>query len=233
MKLLFVAGTLLMTGKRTFTVIPVAEMVVLSLFDIGKNTRKIKLKRAVKILIPAIFLGGIILLVKPELFLAISRLKEAGQDTGMNGRKNFWELAIYLWSEHKYTGIGMGTYQEFISRNMPFTFKVFKIQTAYAAHNIYYQMLAEIGIIGIILFISFFVCNIINSIKVIRNQYIKKDERLLKYAYLSLMIQVWFLLYGCTGNPLYLVSQFYIYLFAIMINQSIKREVKRKRMLSR
>ena len=226
--ILFIAGTLLMTGKRTFTVIPVCIMLLLTFIKTGNNTSKVKFKRLLNIFLPAIVLGGIILAIKPDIFLALSRLKETSQDAGMNGRKNFWDLAMYLWSEYKWTVIGMGTYQEFIARNMPFTYKAFRVQAAYAAHNIYYQMLAEIGCIGFILFIVYFVYNLSTSIKVIRFEKTMQDNKISKYAYLSLIIQVWFLLYGFTGNPLYLVNQFYIYLFAIMIDQSIKREIRKR-----
>ena len=223
---LFIIGTLLMTGKRTFTVIPIATMLLFSLYKTGNITAKMKMQRLVRIVVPALILGSIVLIVKPDIFLALSRLSDVSQDSNMNGRKNFWELALYLWNENKWTGIGMGTYQEFITRNMHFTFSEFKIQTAYAAHNIYYQLLAEVGLIGISIFVLFFIYNLITIINLIRNNIVKNNSKYIKNAYISLMIQLWFLLYGCTGNPLFMVHQFYLYLFAIMISQSIKRVVR-------
>lgn len=224
-KFLFIIGTLLMTGKRTFTVIPIVTMVVLTFCRIGNVTVKTKLRRLLKILIPAVALGTIILVIKPDILLAVSRLLETTEDAGMNGRKNFWELALYLWSENKWLGIGLGTYQEFIARNMEFMTLVFKIQAAYAAHNIYFQLLAEVGLIGMLLFVLFFVYNLFDIVKLTRNRFVKNNSKILKYAYLSLIIQIWFLVYGSTGNPLYMVNQLYIYVFAIMINQAIRREI--------
>ena len=223
---LFITGTLLMTGKRTFTVIPVGTMLFFTILKIGNVKVKIKIRRLIKIMIPAVILGGIILIVKPDMLLAVSRLLETNQDAGMNGRKNFWDLAMYLWYENKWTGIGMGTYQEFIARNMEFTYAAFRVQAAYAAHNIYYQLLAEVGISGTMLFIIYFVYNMVQIIRLVRIKEVKEDVRLIKYAYLSMLIQIWFLLYGCTGNPLFMVHQFYIYLFAVMIYQAIKRKIR-------
>ena len=129
-----------------------------------------------------------------------------------------------MFEEKRITGKGLNTYNYYI-KNRGYRVKTKWNQTGiwnYNAHNIYYQVLGESGIIGIVLFADFLIYNMYNTIKLIfkigkKNN---KNKRLLLF---SLYIQLLIVTYGITGNPLYSPYQFIFYIIAINILNKLRR----------
>ena len=80
-------------------------------------------------------------------------------------------------------------------------------------HNIYLQILYDNGLVGLISYIAFFMVSIIDTL---RRIYTNKSVR--NVIYLSLFMQVMFVCYGMTGNPLYDFCMFMIYVFFVVIS---------------
>lgn len=79
-------------------------------------------------------------------------------------------------------------------------------------HNIYLQILSESGLIGFICLVSAFVRNLFKSVKLILHT--KNDARLYDHIAFSLALQLLFLGWGFTGNPLYDTYPFIVYVIA-------------------
>lgn len=82
-------------------------------------------------------------------------------------------------------------------------------------HNIYLQLLYETGIIGFAIMTAMFVLNLIRGIKVI-NAY-KGMGKEIYICFSCLAIELLFLMWGFTGNPLYDTYPFLIYMIAVSI----------------
>lgn len=214
--LIFLA--ILITGKRTLFVIPIAMIfIIVLLSDDYKKYSKLCIIGLI-----GLFGLGVVSFVMPSALNTITRLIETTQDTSLNSRTYFWDYALMLWSQKPLFGIGFGCFPTHIATG-GVNLAEFNYIRAYAAHNIYYQMLAEIGIVGITLFIMLFIIGIIftlNTIKTAKKNNLHYIQRL---ALIAFYCQLWFLIYGITGNSLYMPGQLFAYFFGIIIVISIKR----------
>jgi O-antigen ligase len=79
------------------------------------------------------------------------------------------------------------------------------------AHNIYVQILYENGVIGLILYLLWFLVNLMNTIEKIKGTKIEGNKR--QFLFVSFGIQLFFIVYGMFGNPL---SDIFILLLYVM-----------------
>jgi len=87
-------------------------------------------------------------------------------DPGSMERKIFWQAGWKMFMTRPWLGLGLGTFmfnfKEFIAEN-------YRYGPAYA-HNCYLQMLSEIGVIGLLLFLVILILFFCNGIKIARNR---------------------------------------------------------------
>ena len=83
------------------------------------------------------------------------------------------------------------------------------------AHNIYLQLLAETGVVGLITFLYLFLSNTIKLSKMIFAQGIDSicEHENSKYIAALIYLLLFFMLYGFSGNPLY---DAYMYIMAML-----------------
>lgn len=214
---------LIMTGKRSYLIILMVIFLGGILFLRGKK----KIQRVIRIIVPSFIAGGLIVLFNPKILSSFARFSELGADSTLSGRTKLWTLAEHLWKLDFWTGIGYGSFSSFTTDHMAYVYSNFGVQRTYAAHNIYLQLLAETGVVGFCLFCAFFIVALIGSVKILKQ--IEKSEFELRFlATVALFLQMWFLMYGMSGNPLYMPGQFGMYLFGILIIRSVAR-TKHKR----
>lgn len=210
---------MMMTGKRMLTVIPILILAVVSLFSNNY-------KKYLKIYIMVIFVviaGAVIISVNPQLLKMINRLAATAEDTTLSSRTYLWDYAMMLWRKKPVFGIGFGCYATHIRTGGVDMSKYGNIM-AISAHNIYFQLLAEVGVVGLavfgIMFLAFLVYAVYYAIKINKT----KDTLLTRVAIMGLIGQLWFLLYGMTGNPLYMDKEIFIYVLSIVMTSSAQRE---------
>ena len=119
--------------------------------------------------------------------------KTEESDAGvLNGRSGLWKLAVDMFKENPILGMGYGSYSERAKGEDAITT---------SAHNYYLQVLSELGIIGLILYIIAMGTGILLGIKTL-NYTSKNDEKMLIYACISLAIQFFVLIYSITATAL-------------------------------
>ena len=212
--------TILITGKRMLFVIPLILVIIIAIMS--KDNQKYK--KFFILLVIAIIGIGTISLIMPSALNAIDRLLDSSGDTSLNSRVYFWEYAMMLWSRNKIFGIGFACFPRHIATAGVDLAKYHYIN-AWAAHNIYYQMLAEIGIVGTVVFCSVFVLGIVYTIYIYKKIKSFNNPQYSRVVLVSLYCQLWFIIYGFTGNPLYLAGQFFIEIFGLILISSIRNKL--------
>lgn len=90
------------------------------------------------------------------------------------------------------------------------------------AHNIYLQIFYETGIIGFFILISLFLFNLYRAMKEFKIRLKKREEMVI--VNFCVVIQLLFLGWGVTGNPLYSVYSFMMYMFSVNMVESLRYE---------
>jgi O-antigen ligase len=88
----------------------------------------------------------------PDAWKRVSDTADQG-----NGRGSLWTVAGRIFSEHPVAGVGLDNYRVFAPRYVDgpgeLTFVNFIAERPHVVHNVYLQMLVEIGIVGTALFL--------------------------------------------------------------------------------
>ena len=71
------------------------------------------------------------------------------------------------------------------------------------SHNVYIQLLAETGIIGFLSYAIAITTSLLMSIKKLKNALKGKNKMVMEILGFSILMQIIFIIYSITGNPLY------------------------------
>lgn len=216
--LLYFVCTLL-TSKRMLTLILFIEIVIALRFFQVRN-------KGAKILI-GVFIGLVLMLVAfllvPQTRNIVERFIEGEEDATFNGRTKFWEFCIEMFLQKPILGYGIGTFNSVFAEQVGYLYQG-KLWDMHA-HNIYFQILGEGGIVGFLLFVSFLIYCFFKSIKLFKSNHLSNFWK--SVLWFSISSQVLFILYGITGNCLYDVSQIFAYLLSISFYLTVNRVNKR------
>ena len=198
---------LFLTVKRSQIIINAVAMLSL-LFLFRKKDIKSKINL---ILIPILMvcIGYIILTSIPTTNNVIKKfILFADSSDFTNGRVKLWSETIEVFNMNPVFGIGAGAIDSQIGEK---------------THNIYIQILGEMGILGIFVFAFAFLFSLVKTVRLIRS-YLTKDYIKNEHKYLlalGLYMQIYFILYGLSGNPLYSPIFLTIYMLMISIVNSV------------
>lgn len=135
----------------------------------------------------------------------------SGYETG-NGRVYLWEYAQDMFMEKPILGYGYGSFNAYSSdRGVILTESR---EWVSHAHNIYYQLLAETGIVGTCIFLAIALWGVWTFYKLykIKNRMSIQDVMLL---FVGGNIQLMVLIYGYSGNIIYYSNQVMVYFWGI------------------
>lgn len=213
--LLLMAVSLMMTQKRGPLLFAVATVAALY-FLANRVSIEVMMKFGLIAAAALIFLV-LAMIFLPDMQRVLDRFSSDGGDV-TSGRGDLFAYALELFNEHKLLGIGWGQY-----RFMPGSMGL-------PVHNIYLQILAETGIIGsFFIFSGLFltmIATIRNILTVKKNAPIQQKQSVSFPLLFSAAVQIFFLLYGLTGNPIYDMMGLYPYFLAIAVNESLMMEAK-------
>ena len=193
-------------------------------------TRKEKITtRLLKILI-TLFLSIVLLFVTsyfiPEMMHTVNRffVGEGGDIT--NGRITLYQLAIntFLSTPSNFLfGIGWGGYKYiYNASNLEHIYNAQSLDT----HNVYLQLLCEIGLVGTLVVLSIFLYTLFLTIGYYRKRRHGSIQIKPEYEaplFFALTMQLFFFLYSITGGVLYVISTYLPYFFSCAIVYSMRR----------
>jgi O-antigen ligase len=129
-----------------------------------------------------------------------------------NGRIDRYLPALEMFKEHPILGIGWEQFR-------------YQFNSYSDVHNIYLQLLCETGVIGAGVFIATFIVTLVETIKQLNvslKQSYHEERRILSF---SLYGQIFFLLYGLTGNGLYDYYILFFYMVSVMMMLKTRRVI--------
>lgn len=197
-----------LTGKRGPIIFLLISILVLYFYESRGKERFFRVLQIALIVIAAYFI--LLMLARFTDNPGINRIFESVQelvftrDIEDTGRDQLRNQALIYFSDNMLFGIGWNNFH-----------KLFTLRSTHV-HNIYFQLLCETGIIGFSVFAVFFAKSIVNTLKKI--QMANRDTFEYSWLMMSLFMQMYFLLYGISGNPLYDIEETILYFFGVGIS---------------
>lgn len=190
---------MLLTGKRGPLLF--AALALFVLYFLHRSNQKNIVKKILQVAAILLAVAGVLAVLYqyvPELVTFIARFQETADAGDVTlGRAAYWDVAISQFSSNVLFGAGWNRLLQSTLWHIGFE--------AYA-HNIYVELLAETGIVGTVVFLAWFIGVLTVSlrffIKVRRGQVVCNPVWMYHMAF-SIGMQIFFLAYGTTGNPLY------------------------------
>ena len=213
--IIIMVASLLLTQKRSVIVV---LFLLLILMTVALKNNRTAVKRGYKLILTLIIIAILLASISLDFSTVFNRFT-VGQGLNLSGRDDLWDFAKGMFFNKPWFGYGIGTYNTYCN-------EVGYFSNAMHAHNIYVQMLSELGIVGFIILMTAFLTTLMETVKIMRNTMKLTDKSELKVASLfSLYMQLFFLLYGFSGNPLYNFTQLFVYFIAVSIGQYVKIEI--------
>lgn len=218
-KIIFVSilyFSIILTGKRSFILIVPFLMLVLYFIY---NATRIKIST---FLISIIIILVILWKFDDILTLIINILgKNTTNGIELSSREKFWNLGFNMFKSNPIIGQGINSYDIFFNnsgiRNIKYEFA--------GAHNSYIQLLAEIGIIGFLLYIGGILISLKNAFYYLISKNNSATINDKKNIAISISVLLLLLCYGFTGNVLYQPQQLItFFLFISIIENTINNE---------
>ena len=204
-----------MTAKRSVLLLAVMLMILMfALSVILKPTTK----KSVIVMMTGLI---VIFVVAPSVILIVKQVLTKGTGTiQLSNREWFWNIAFEMFHKRPLFGNGINTYDYIYNAR-----KASSGYIAYAgAHNSYIQFLAELGIVGTILYVMAIIKEIITTSNILRKEislYVDKDNTLIITAFMGILFCI---LYAISENTFYQPQQ----LMCFFIFADIARSIKRK-----
>lgn len=219
--LIFLIVTLMMTGKRsTFLFLIVALMVGYLANTAGRK----RINRIFNVTLAVVMALLLIVIFKEQLrsVPVLNRIIETferlqqGEDISST-RSVIYLYALGLFRDNPIWGIGWGQFRGATLGHITWVNTV-------EVHNIYLQLLCEVGVVGFAIMIIPMFGSLVISYRNLRNASFDKNWK--ELTAFSFIYQVFFLLYGIVENPLYDNNFLIIYFFTIAIGFAYLRYMK-------
>lgn len=153
----------------------------------------------------------------PQINTTINRIIEtASSDDASSGRTPLYELAINEWQEKPIFGNGWGHYIE--ASHLKFGKSTYNADYMHT-HNDYLEILCDKGIVGLMLYL-------ILLIGLLSNAY--RSRHVSTLHYFAFMYVLFYVLYGLTGTPISIPSNYCFLLISIIIIKGQNHEKNRR-----
>lgn len=218
--LLFLALSLLMTGRRAHTLFLIVALAAVYVFPYRgrKFFRRIGgLVAILLVLLLCVILFWNILMEIPFFARIGSSILGFlnGEDISM-GRTALYSHAWSIFRANPWFGIGWGNFRYTTIGNVT-------LRTEMEVHNVYLQLLTETGLVGLLLIVIPMIVMLIGSLMSIRRLTAGDRESWFTLLSFSLAYQIFFILYSLTGNPFFDPSFLMMYFFSCSIQMAYLR----------
>ena len=180
---------LFLTGKRGHTLANIIAFIFTTAaysYMKGKNVLVKMVISIVSITILALIIEPMLSDVKSPLARVVMSYEEDSL-LDDSGRMLLYAQAWQLFLEKPIWGWGVGAFSSFADTG---------------THNVYLQLLCENGVVGAVLFIMIIITNLLITLKVMKSCRNASSSRFEKYLCFSLYMQIFYIIYCMTGNPL-------------------------------
>ena len=215
--LAMVLVALVFCAKRGQLVFSVAGVLITALLYFRGLIGK-RLIRTLIFVVAVIVLFSIIMEYSPILQNYVGRFSHLDTDEAVQERYSYWSIALNQFSENPIFGIGWKAFRTLNYKNND-------------VHNMYLQILCETGILGAIVFLTLFITCFVfatRNLIAIRNSKESVDPIQKLACIFSLSYQIYFFLYGLTGNPQNLYYSCMPYVIACSMTLYYYKALKRK-----
>ena len=218
LELFFIAGVLL-TGKRSSPLL----IIIAYFFVETRSTVPSKRFRRVAniVLVAAVVTVAVYFIVMPRFIgsrNSIVRFIEYFQNDEAdvtNGRLNIYIVSFDAFKQSPVLGRGWG----WVKKNTNYM----------GAHNIYLQLLCECGIVGSIPFFAAFAGALMSVLRHMKMMVSYGNTVIMAILKFSLFTQVFILVYGLVGNPIYDYNYLIWYVIAVCMDLCAGRMIMRER----
>lgn len=210
------------SGKRTFSLLAILCLVGMYMITSDRH----KTLKAAKI--AAVLAASLLILynVFPPIRELVTRTVQlnAGGDefTRTSGRSGMWKVAMNIFLSHKLFGTGFATFAVYTGSFYRSELWAGK----YLTHNIYYGLLSETGLVGTLILVSFFFYALIWSCVEYLKYRKQLDSTSVRVSLYAIFVQIWFVIYGYSGNGIYDANEFFFYIMAIAMMIAVVQESK-------
>lgn len=198
-------GAVMLTSKRALVLTNIFMFIACGFlskkFQVKKNT-------LFKFVISALLLITVMVIINMQTSAFTNLIKRFETTSLLNGRDNIYSGLLKRIGTGFLFGNGFANTYHYYSQG---------------AHNIYIQLLYELGIIGLSLYVWYFAVNLKNAVQSYR---VSSNEENKEQLLMCFYFQGLFLLYGLSGNPLFTGNMLYIYFVILAITQNLRRKVK-------
>lgn len=216
---------LLLTAKRGVLIWSIAALVLTYLVVSPQKLRSV-------IKVGTIVVLGIGFLVAmtdstSDFAYVFNRFTLMGKDLASRERLAMWQLALNAFLENPILGNGFWSFRYLYCEEM---FGIFQTDVRFQfldAHNVYFQVLCETGIIGFVVYSLAVGLMLYYTIKLVKKLRYDRNEDVRFGAVFSLCLQFFYLLYSLSGNCLY-DNVFYFYGLAMAMTTSLNYYVKHR-----
>lgn len=214
--IVFVA--LLLTSKRAHLLFGVCCCVIQYLIMHSRDLPRRVLSVLYGMLVIVVLVAVASMFV-PQLAQFIVRFEGLIGDDSFGGRSNYYEMCLDLYRESPLIGSGWNAFTDRL-----YSSGILDLRRLYAAgnlnqnaHNVFLQLLAEEGALGLLLFLTASLWMLVKTVRVLRSS-TKKEVcgAPTASALFSVGVQCFFLMYCFTGNPLYEPVEYIIYLLVCL-----------------
>jgi O-antigen ligase len=204
LSIVYVVAIILLAQKRSFIFVIVIEVIVLlfAKYEILKKIKYNRLFRTLFLVVLVIFIALAPIFLK-NLLVTLSD-KYDSIDDFLSGRINIYKVGLSMFQSNYILGYGMASTPVFLEAEHGMQFQ--------QMHNIYLQILAELGVVGFVIFTGLFVFYFNLTLKMIRAHRNSGERNSMTHLLTSLLVQTSWLVYGMSGNTLTVTNQLLVYI---------------------
>lgn len=211
---LFLAA-LIFTNKRTLFIIPIIAFAIMMLLGNVKS----KVVKFILIVVIAVISFMVMSEFIPQIDNIYKRLFLSDSSDVLNGRGTLWKYSEDMFVRKPLFGYGFGAFNFYAYKH---GLLINGEKWMYYGHNCYFELPAELGIFGTLIFAVAFLIPFAYTFCLIRKKSEYKNcNRLIMF---SLYLQIMFLIYCFSGNVLYYPQQIMMWFFAIAITAFVKNK---------
>jgi len=223
LKMILLYLALFLTSKRTLFVCSLI-IPVLALLLFSKGKRKV-------ILIVLAIIGVIVfgyLMNNVSVFQNIMvRLNKIDDLETMNGRSKLWTVSLNMLQTKPVLGYGFNTFNK-VANDLGVRYGgSLGAEWIYQGHNVYLQILGELGVIGFILYLGIFISFFYQVFKIHKMRE-KLTNRQQEGLYFCTFLMIVILIYSITGNCAYYLNQVFIQAILIGYISTLYRNIRKK-----